>query len=236
MASAASFIKDILFPKYCFGCSKIGVYICLFCQKRLQTLHFDICPYCRKKSYFGLTHPACKRENGIDGLKSIYRYNDVVKKIILQIKYRLVSDAIAEFMAVVPHHKKEELLFYRQLSHSFIFIPIPLHEKRLKKRGFNQSYEMAVFFSQMLQFPIDRDLVIRKKQTKPQVAFVAPKDRYLNIVGAFALADCVSEDRIKNKQFIIFDDVWTTGWTIREAAKVLKKHGATKVFALTMAR
>lgn len=236
MPAITSLIKDILFPRYCFGCSKIGIYICLSCQQRLQTLYFDICPYCRKRSYFGLTHPACKKKHGIDGLKSVYRYNAVVKKIILQIKYRLVIDAIDEFMTTIPHDKKEELLFFRQLSHEFIFIPVPLHEKRLKQRGFNQSYEMARFFSRILAFPVADDLITRQKHTKPQVAFEKPKERYLNIVGAFGRSEHVSADEIRNKQFIIFDDVWTTGWTIREVAKILKTHGASRVFALTMAR
>ncbi|HLD26801.1 MAG TPA: ComF family protein [Patescibacteria group bacterium] len=231
-----SFITDILFPRYCFGCGYWGTYVCGSCKKQLQTMRFDICPYCRKKSYFGLTHPVCKKEYGIDGLKSIYRYNDVVKKIIMQIKYRLITDALSEFFLTIPRNKMEELLFYRELSLDFLIVPVPLHTVRMKHRGFNQANEMARFFAQVLRFSLDNNSVIRKKNTKPQVAFKKPIDRYRNIVGAFDLADQVKRVDIHNKQFIIFDDVWTTGWTMKEVAKVLKKNGAEKVFALTLAR
>lgn len=236
MSVAVSFIKDILFPKYCFGCAKFGIYICISCKHRLQTLHFDICPYCRKKSYFGLTHPACKKENGVDGLKSIYRYNDVVKKITMQIKYRLVTDAFSEFFFNIPHEKMEELLFYRKLSIDCLLIPVPLHPHRLRQRGFNQSYEMARFFSKMLQFPLLNNMIIRKKNTHPQVIYSRPQERYLNVRGAFGFVEQVDKNLVENKQCIIVDDVWTTGWTIKEVAKVLKKQGAEKVFALTIAR
>lgn len=236
MTSTFSFITDIFFPRYCFGCGRWGVYVCISCKKRLQTLHFDICPYCRKKSYFGLTHPLCKKEYGIDGLKSIYRYNDVVKKIIMQIKYRLVTDALSDFFLTIPTHKMEELLFYRELSLDFVIVPVPLHKVRMKQRGFNQAYEMARFFSRALTFSLQNDSIVRKKNTMPQVAFEKPIDRYHNIVGSFERAKEVKSTDIDKKQFIIFDDVWTTGWTIKEIAKVLKKHGASKVFAFTMAR
>ncbi len=236
MISSFSFIKDILFPRYCFGCARWGMYVCISCKSRLQTMRFDICPYCRKKSYFGLTHPSCKREHGIDGLKSIYRYNDVVKKIIMQIKYRLVTDALSEFFLTIPTDKIEELLFYQKISPDCIIIPVPLHKSRLRLRGFNQAHEMARFFAQTFTFALHDGSIIRKKNTKPQVVFEKPIDRYRNIVGAFDLAEQVKSADIAKKQFIIFDDVWTTGWTIKEIAKVLKKHGASKVFALTMAR
>lgn len=183
-----------------------------------------------------MTHPACRKENGVDGLKSIYRYNDVVKKIIMQIKYRLVTDALSEFFFTIPHEKMEELLFYRKLSPHYLFIPVPLHPHRLRQRGFNQSYEMACFFSKALQFPVLNEIIVRKKNTKPQVMYGKPKERYLNVKGAFDTAEQADKTLIQNKQCIIVDDVWTTGWTIKEVAKVLKKHGAEKVFALTIAR
>lgn len=234
--SISTVIADLLFPKYCFNCFKLGHYICLSCGHRLKIIMKDVCPYCEKGSYFGLTHPLCRKKYGLDGLKSIYHYDDLVKKIIKQIKYRLVTEAVDDFLKTIPQAKMTELLFYKQLAKEIKIIPVPLHKNRLLQRGFNQSQFMAQFFWQMLKFPIIDNLVVRLKNTTPQVEFKKPKERYQNILGAFSFNQNININEIQAKNFIIFDDVWTTGWTIKEIAKILKKGGADKVFALTVAK
>lgn len=229
-------LKDILFPKYCFNCSRLGSYLCLSCKDKLKMINKDICPYCEKGSYFGLTHPLCRKKYGLDGLKSICHYDNLVKKIIKQIKYRLVKEAVIDFLVTISQLKMTELLFYKKLVKEIKIIPVPLHRRRQRERGFNQSELMAQFFSQMLRFSITNNVIVRTKNTKPQVEFKTPKERYQNILGVFSLVKNISLDRIQNKNFIIFDDVWTTGWTIKEIGRVLKKKGANKIFALTIAR
>jgi ComF family protein len=231
-----SFLKDLLFPKICFGCGCLRSYLCPSCVNRLKLINTDVCPYCQRGSYFGLTHPACKRRLGLDGLKSFFYYDNLVKKIVKNIKYQLVTEAIGDFLKSIPRQKIEELFFYKQLAKDLVFLPVPLHPKRERKRGFNQSEEMVGFFAKVLNFPINNKLIIRARDTKPQVELEKPKDRYKNILGAFSLAKDVGIDEIKGKKFIIFDDVWTTGWTIKEIARVFKKAGSAKVFALTIAR
>jgi len=229
-------LKNLLFPKICFGCSRLGSYLCPSCINKLRVIEKDICPYCRKGSYFGLTHPACRRWRGLDGLKSFFYYDDLVKKIVKNIKYQLVTEAIGDLRQAISREKIEELFFYKQLAKDFIFIPVPLHPTRERKRGFNQAEELLKNFAKILNFPINNKLVVRTRATKPQVELKKPKERYINILGAFSLAKSINVNQIKGKKFIIFDDVWTTGWTIKEIAKVLKKAGAAKVFALTIAR
>lgn len=231
-----SLARDILFPKYCFSCGRLGSYLCLLCARKLRAIDKDICPYCEKASYFGLTHYGCRRRFGLDGLKAIFFYDKLVKKIVKNIKYRLVTEAIDDFLQAIPREKIEELFFYKQLAKNFVFLPVPLHSKRQRKRGFNQSEEMVKFFAKILAFSFDDRLVIRARDTKPQVELKELKDRYKNILGAFSLAKKTTANQIEGKRFIIFDDVWTTGWTIKEIARVLKKAGAAKVFALTVAR
>jgi len=236
MKALIAFFKNALFPKFCFACGRLGAYLCPRCQNNLSTIKQDVCPYCERASYFGLTHYGCRRCMGLDGLKAIFYYGDLTKKIIKNIKYQLVKEAIADFLQAIPRQKIEELFFYKQLAANFTFIPVPLHPKRERKRGFNQAEELAKFFSTALGFPIRKDLVIRTKDTKPQVEMKKPKERYKNILGAFSLEKSVATDQIEGKNFIIFDDVWTTGWTIKEISRILKKAGAAKVFALTVAR
>lgn len=229
-------IKNLLFPKFCFACHRFGSYLCPLCAKKLRLIKNDVCPYCQKQSYFGLTHPGCKRRLGLDGLKSFFYYDDLVKKIIINIKYRLVTEAIDDFLTAIPYQKIAGLFFYKQLGKDFIFTPVPLHPKRQRKRGFNQSEEMVRFFARVVNFPVNKKLIIRIKNTKPQAELKKPRERYKNILGAFSLAKNIKTQPVKGKKFVVFDDVWTTGWTIKEIARVLKKAGASKVFALTIAR
>lgn len=231
-----SLIKAILFPKLCFGCSRPGKYICANCNKKLKIVEKDRCGYCHEASFFGLTHPSCRRESRLSGLLSIYYYDPLLKKIIKNIKYRLVTEATSDFINLIPSSTIKRLSFYKKLSKDLMIIPVPLHDKRLKKRGFNQSLELAKSLSPHMKFNISIDLVKRVKNTTPQVELKSPNDRYKNLIGAFALSSAAAQDKIKNKNFIIFDDVWTTGSTIKEICRLLKKNGANKVFALTMAR
>lgn len=229
------FLKDFLFPKFCFGCHRLGSYFCLNCAKKLSSAE-DVCPYCKKPSYFGLTHSSCQRKWGIDGLKSFFYYDNLLKKIIKNIKYQLVTEAIKDFLYGIPQSKIEKLFFYKKLARDFILIPVPLHSKRERTRGFNQAEKIANFFGQAFNFSVDNKLIIRVKETRPQAELKTPEERYKNILGAFSLAKGITSDKIRKKKFIIVDDVWTTGSTIKEIARLLKKNGAEKVFGLTIAR
>jgi len=224
------FLKELLFPKICLGCGYLGMYICPNCQKNLRYVEKDLCLYCQRASYFGLTHPGCKRSKGIDGGLSVFYYNNSLKKIIKTIKYRLANDVWKELYQIIKPEKLKKINFYKQLDDDFFLQPVPLHEKKLKERGFNQAQIITNFFHQLLGFPMS-DLLVRTKDTKPQAQLSQGKKRYLNIRGAFSI-----KKEVKNKQIILIDDVITTGSTIKEAANVLKRHGAKKVFALTIAK
>lgn len=228
-----TFFKDLLFPSFCLSCHRPGTNICLACQKKIKTFNSDICAYCRKKSYFGLTHPICKRKYGIDGLKSIFQYDGTIKICIKQIKYRLVSQAIHELFLIIPYEQKEQLLLYKKLANEWSLIPVPLHTVRLNKRGFNQAEKLAIYFAQSLNIPINIGIIKRIKNTLPQAQFHDKNDRLENIKNAFSIN---SPQTIQGKNFIIFDDVFTTGGTIFEIAKLLKKNGAQRVMALSLAR
>lgn len=226
-------IKTLLFPKFCFGCKKYGRYLCQSCRTKLKPTRGDICYYCGKKSYFGLTHPGCRRRGGLDGLSSFFYYDGLTKRIITTIKYQLVTEAVRELMATLPEGKIKELQFYKKLDTDLIIIPVPLHPARLRRRGFNQSRLYARFFSDRLSLPLGVDVVTRIKNTRPQVELKNAQERYLNMIGAFQVDENVN---LKNKSIIVVDDVWTTGATIKELGRTLKKAGASRVYALTIAR
>lgn len=116
-----------------------------------------------------------------------------------------------------------------------IAVPVPLHIRRFRNRGFNQAYHL------MMRWPcfkngamrIERDLLVRTRWTVPQVRIVGYRERRSNIKNAFHVVD---PSRIKKKRILLVDDVFTTGATVEECAKVLLKSGAQNVDVLTLAR
>lgn len=84
-------ILDFLFPKTCCGCGKLGSYLCPKCSKEIYQKEL-FCPYCRRPSLGGATHPLCQKKYGLDGLWSLGLYRDSLAKAIRKLKYRFVSD------------------------------------------------------------------------------------------------------------------------------------------------
>lgn len=225
------FLKDLLFPKVCLSCGFLGSYICIACQNKLKSLKYDTCLYCQRRAYAGLTHPGCIRNFGIDGCLSIFYYNNELKRIIKNIKYRFVKEGLSEFLAAIEPQVSLKILFYKQLVQPLHIQPIPLHIQRFKQRGFNQAEHIANFFSVMMEVPMVNTLT-RKKDTYSQARLPDRKKRYENMQGAFELTAYSSI----YKNILLVDDVVTTGSTMKEAAKTLKRNGIEKVFVLAIAK
>ena len=111
-----------------------------------------------------------------------------------------------------------------------IIIPVPLHPKRVRERGFNQSWLMVKDWPEFNGAA--QDIMIRKKPTQPQIG-LSPGQREDNIKGAF---DVLQPNIVASKRIMVVDDVYTTGSTLNECAKVLLNAGAVEVDALTLAR
>lgn len=222
------FIKDFLFPKFCLGCGFLGCYICPKCQAKLPYIEKDSCLYCQKPSLYGLTHPYCRRENGIDGMMTIFHYDIFLKKIIKSIKYRLAIEVWKELCLVIKPEKLAKISFYN----NFYLQPIPLHPNRLRQRGFNQAKIIADFFSKLAGVAIS-DLLIRTKESPPQAQTKRGLSRFTNVQGVFKVTN---KKLIKNKSFVLVDDVLTSGSTIKEAGKALKEDGVSRIYVLTLAK
>ena len=191
---------------------------------------------CGRGSLGGLTHPGCRRPFGLDGLTSIFAYEGVIEKAIKKLKYKFVSDLASDLVELFLSFGGEDKAFWdfcRQ--EGVVLVPIPLHPRRLRWRGFNQAELLGKLIAKNLGIKFAPDLLLRVKNTKPQVE-LDKKSRRQNIRRAFALNKNSQFDNLKICNFIIFDDVWTSGATLREAGKVLKRNGAKRVWGLTLAR
>ncbi|MBI3620408.1 ComF family protein [Candidatus Roizmanbacteria bacterium] len=161
---------------------------------------------------------------------AIFNYDTFLKKIILQIKYRLATEVWREFAKVIRPEWVWKVRIYRSLAPTALLLPVPLHPSKERIRGFNQADLLGRFFSQYLPYPTVQS-VLKIKKTPAQATLASPKKRRRNIQASFAV---VNPSEIKGKEYIIIDDVVTTGATCREIAAILKKNGAAKVYALTL--
>ncbi len=113
-----------------------------------------------------------------------------------------------------------------------LLMPIPLHPKRLRERGFNQSVILAKEISKRFNISLDFMTLRRHVYTEPQIS-LGKREREVNVRGAFSVTDPA---KIKGQEIILVDDVYTSGSTAKECARVLMKNKAGRVAVLTLAR
>lgn len=227
-------LLDLLFPRKCLGCGREGGYFCSECLNLVSLCQNQICPLCTKNSFGGLVHLGCRRPLGFDGLTVVFEYKGLIKKAIKKLKYRFITDLagdLTELFLSFCGQEKGFVNFCRQKQ--VVLVPIPLHPSRLRWRGFNQSELISKKIATNLGLQFLPHLLVRRKPTLPQ-AELDKMTRRQNLKNAFSLSPNIT--RSQYPHIILFDDIWTSGVTLREAAKVLKRNGAKKVWGLTLAR
>lgn len=231
-------LKDLIFPKRCLGCGRWGEYICPDCLNFIKPVEEPICPRCSQPSIGGLTHPFCHQSLGLDGLTSVFVYQGVIKKAVTKLKYQFVTDLAETILELFLSFIGEDRVFTHFLREKNVcLVPVPLHWTRENWRGFNQAKLLGERIAEKLDIDFCSDLLARTKFTQPQSKLKKEK-RQENVVGAFAF----NKEKYFNspiRQFsnlLLFDDVWTTGATLKNCCQVLKRNGAKKVWGLTLAR
>lgn len=216
-------------------CRKIGDYLCPDCFSRLSFEVSYVCLACNKSSIDGLTHPGCVGRYTIDGAFSSIAYNRVAKKLIYTFKYKPYVFSLKAFLIDLFYEgiiQNEHVI--NIITHSYpLFIPIPLHASKLKNRGYNQSQLLAEGLGTKLGLEVN-DALLRVKKTRSQFG-LARERRIENISNAFDLK-LTNNGWIRRKTVFLVDDVLTSGSTLLEAGRILKRNGAKEVFGLTLAR
>jgi ComF family protein len=236
-------ILDLVYPKKCVACKKIGSYLCDDCFSYLSFETKSICLVCNRPSFDGLTHPGCKKPFLIDGLFSSIPYNKTAQKLIYNFKYKpyltdlkkVLSNLFYEGLIQNEYFMREiQLRKVRPCEASeWIVVPIPLHSSKIKKRGYNQSEILSQELAKRFNLPI-KNLLTRVKNTKAQFG-LNKSERKQNIEKAFMLNSKYDPPAYGLKIFLV-DDVATTGSTLCEAANVLKRNSVKRVIGLTLAR
>ncbi len=233
-------LSGFLFPPACLICrssitDRNEKYFCIRCFAKISYTKAPFCNQCgipfdaesgknhlcgtclnsTSKPYFSLA-----RATGI--------YQNTLREAICQFKYQKRA-ILAKPLGILMGKNNFNSLNFKFYQ---LLIPVPLHYKRLKERGFNQALLLARQIRKIHNVPIDYLSLKRNRFTRPQVDLIF-KERKNNVKGAFSLKN---ENNIKDKNILLLDDVFTTGATVNECAKVLIRGGAKKVDVLTLAR
>lgn len=226
-----AFVLDTLFPITCLSCGQEGAFICSDCKSLLKKLEHQRCIVCQKPTPFGLTHPGCLTPHGADGLISFYDYHDPkVAQILIKGKYSFLPDVYKVLGKILANKIKSDCPYIL----NSILVPIPLHHSRKRWRGFNQAEVLCHTIAKELNLET-ANVLRRNKITKTQKN-LKKEERIKNIREAFILSPNLQSFNLKSLNCILVDDVTTTGATLQEAAKVLKRNGASRVICLTVAR
>lgn len=180
----------------------------------------------------GRTCASCRKYTVVHTFLSPFSYQDeIVRELVHNLKYYRLKDIARELGRMLDRYLK---YFEIVLPESCVIVPVPLHPKRKRVRGFNQAELIAQGFLSLLSgrdFKIENDLLKRVRKTRPQVE-LSGEERRKNVQGIFAAK---RTEEVKEKIVVLIDDVKTTGATLEEAARVLKEAGAKEVWAITVA-
>lgn len=160
--------------------------------------------------------------------RALGKYEETLLDVIHLFKYHekiSVGEALGRMMAKTSYDSLA-------IGDYSLIIPVPLHPKRLRERGFNQSLILARQISKMFSIPLDFITLRRKIRTEAQVNLSRQK-RAANVRGAFEVTD---RNGIEGKKILLIDDVYTTGSTAKECSEILMKNGAEEVAVLALAR
>jgi len=218
---------DLLFPQWCIGCGREGAYICERCRTSLVRIVLPICPGCGRPQPSGILCPGCvSGQADIDGIRSPFRFEGMIQQAVYQLKYQNLR-ALAAPLA---------RLIYDYLTTNpvpgEVLVPVPLHGKRLRERGYNQSHLLARELGKLNHLTVVDDCLVRQRPTPPQARTANVEQRKQNVADAFVGSD----RRLRGKEVLLIDDVATSGATLNAAAAALKKAGVASVWGLTLAR
>lgn len=238
----SEFLTDLFFPKFCLGCQKEGTFLCNDCRELLEIGEFDYC-LCNKPLRIlpGQKNGKCQacQAKKLSGIYFALSYKNILaKRLIRQFKYEpYLKDLKSTLAGILIEHFVKTKKNTDEIWENSILIPAPIDSKKLKIRGYNQSEELAEELSKTLKVPVVSDILIKIKKTAPQME-LSKQERENNLIGAFSINNRATSDvvQLHNKKVFLVDDVYTTGSTMEECAKILKEAGAKQVWGISLSR
>jgi len=234
-------IVDLLYPPHCAVCHSLGSWLCIRCIAQIERIHPPVCLRCGRPVGPEVNFAATAQEPGprcgrceelppdLDLLRAFAYFGGPLREAIHQFKYggvAVLAGPLGQMMAcawpdLAPDGQEQV----------DVIVPVPLHPRRERERGYNQAALLAREFGPRLGCPVVEDALLRPRETLPQVN-LGTRERRANVHGAFRCAD----SRLRGSRVLIIDDVFTTGATLEAAASALRLGGASAVLGYTLAR
>lgn len=225
-------LSEIFFPKICVVCKKDGADFCDDCINLCEISQEQYCPFCFTPQ-ITKDGKSCGHHNQqyLDALFFACDYQNRIANIVIKkFKYGSLKDLSQPLAKMIYLHllavgkNKDDFK-------NFVIIPVPITKNKENLRGFNQSMVLANALSEILEIPVIKTGLYKIKETQTQ-AQLGKQERKENVLNVFK----ANSEQLKNKNIILIDDVYTTGATCNECAKILKQAGAKTVVAMTVAR
>ena len=222
-------LLDLVFPGQCLGCQArlettgqaLDQVFCPVCRPQIGWLCPPFCAICGEP---GGNCPGHAAPGHLNGVWARAWHQGLLARVIGQYKYEKQIQHGARLAALLLAESPD------WLGENFeLLVPVPLHPRRLRQRGFNQALLLA---KSLKQSGLRSDLLRRVQHRPPQVN-LNRAERQKNVKGIFALNP---RYKVEGRSVLLLDDVWTTGATMRECARVLAQAGAARVGALTLTR
>jgi len=235
---------DIIYPPHCHICGRFvsadedrvsSHHLCDDCLADLTPITHPICtvcglPFSTRKGEDHLCENCLRKRPWYDSVRAPYLYSGPLVEAIQRFKYSSETQLTSSLGTLLSSFAKE--LVPNPLTPDFLTVPVPLHIRRLRERGFNQSLLLAKVVATDLGTQLDYLSLIRIRHTRAQTG-LRKEERRKNVKDAFSI---IYPEIIKGKKILLVDDVFTTGYTLNECARTLKKSGAMVVICLTLAR
>ena len=221
-------LVDLFFPARCPGCQTVSIQWCPECQKRISLVESPICPKCGRQSIFSPDLcESCRLgvNSDIDEIRSWALFDGSVRKAVHHLKYQGnggLGEVLSQYLIDILRNLPWQI---------DMVIPVPLAPLRFQTRGYNQSMFLARPLAYYYGFVLNQHALVRYKETRSQVG-LNTFQRQQNVQGAFQ----ANKQEVNHKNILLIDDVLTTGATINEAARSLKKAGARCVYGITLAQ
>ena len=213
-----NYVLDFLFPKVCGICDKICPdSLCKKCELKLLK--------CQTNKVIDYTND---RQKYFDFHLFLFKYEDIIRKKIIDYKFNEKAYLFETFSKIIINNEK----ICGNLKSYDIIIPVPMYKKKENKRGYNQSSLIAKNIALEIDIEYVDDCLIKITNNQTQ-SKLKKAERISNVKGVYKLNNT---QKINNKNVILFDDIYTTGNTVNECCKLLKKAGAKKILVLTIAK
>jgi|YNPNPStandDraft_1061719.scaffolds.fasta_scaffold00288_11 ComF family protein len=219
-------LLDLLFPPRCIICRRPGTWLCVECTPHLPYITGPVCQHCGEPLSHGTVCRRCRQTPlRLEGIRSVLLYEGPVRDAVHRLKYRggrTLAPPLGALMATAWQQQPPEV---------DVIVPVPLHPRRLRQRGYNQAALLAREIGWRTGLAVNEEALCRTRATPPQMRLNAAARRQ-NIAGAFR---CPDGSRLPPRVLLV-DDVCTTGATLEACADALRASGASLVWALTLAR